>query len=115
MCELGVNCEYLHVEGHIMAKRKMIQNNLLKYSIAAYLTAIAIHNKPDFSYRYEIVTFLIKNSWELALKAYVRTILVMHVQDYAKFTMNIKKNVMGILNESETEPVSPIQLTISRI
>lgn len=55
-----------------MAKRKMIQNNLLKNSIAAYLAAIEIHNKPNIPYRYEIVTLLIINSWELALKAYVR-------------------------------------------
>ena len=55
-----------------MAKRKMVQHNLLKNSIAAYFAAIEIHNKPNISYRYETVTLLIMNAWELALKAYVR-------------------------------------------
>lgn len=55
-----------------MAKRKMIQSNLIKNSIAAYFAAIELHNKPNISYRYETVTLLIMNAWELALKAYVR-------------------------------------------
>lgn len=55
-----------------MAKRKMVQSNLVKNSIAAYFAAIEIHNKPNISYRYETVTLLILNAWELALKAYIR-------------------------------------------
>lgn len=55
-----------------MAKRKMVQSNLIKNSIAAYFAAIELHNKPNISYRYETVTLLIMNAWELALKAYVR-------------------------------------------
>lgn len=55
-----------------MAKRKMVQSNLVKNSIAAYFAAIEIHNKPNISYRYETVTLLMINAWELALKAYVR-------------------------------------------
>lgn len=55
-----------------MAKRKMIQSNLVKNSISAYFAAIEIHNKPNISYQYETVTLLIMNAWELALKAYVR-------------------------------------------
>ena len=55
-----------------MAKRKMVQHNLIKNSIAAYFAAIEIHNKPNIPYRYETVTLLIMNAWELALKAYVR-------------------------------------------
>lgn len=55
-----------------MAKRKMVQHNLIKNSIAAYFAAIEIHNKPNISYRYETVTLLMLNAWELALKAYVR-------------------------------------------
>ena len=50
-----------------MAKRKMVQNNLLKNSIAAYFAAIEIHNKPNFSYRYETTTLLMMNAWELIL------------------------------------------------
>lgn len=55
-----------------MAKRKMVQINLIKNSIAAYFAAIEIHNKPNISYRYETVTLLMMNAWELALKAYVK-------------------------------------------
>jgi len=55
-----------------MLKRQMIQLNLIKNSVAAYFAAIEIHNKPNISYRYETVTLLILNAWELALKAYVR-------------------------------------------
>ena len=55
-----------------MAKRKMIQKNLVKNSIAAYFSAIEIHNKPNISYRYETVTLLMINAWELALKAFIK-------------------------------------------
>ena len=58
-----------------MAKRKMVQSNLIKNSIAAYLAAIEIHNKPSISYRYETVTLLFVNAWELALKAYIKKYL----------------------------------------
>lgn len=55
-----------------MVKRKMVQNNLLKNSISAYFAAIEIHNKPNFSYRYETTTLLLMNAWELLLKAFVK-------------------------------------------
>lgn len=55
-----------------MGKRKMVQSNLVKNSIAAYFAAIEIHNKPNIPYRYETVTLLMLNAWELVLKAYVR-------------------------------------------
>jgi len=35
------------------------------------MAAIEIHNKPQISYRYEIVVLLIINAWELLLKAYI--------------------------------------------
>ncbi len=50
----------------------MVQSNLVKNSIAAYFAAIEIHNKPNIAYRYETVTLLMMNAWELALKAYVK-------------------------------------------
>ncbi|SEV93490.1 DUF3644 domain-containing protein [[Clostridium] fimetarium] len=55
-----------------MAKRKMIQSNLIKNSICAYFGAIEIHNKPKISYRYETVTLLMMNAWELLLKAFIK-------------------------------------------
>ena len=50
----------------------MIQSNLIKNSTAAYFAAIEIHNKPNISYRYETVTLLLMNAWELALKSFIR-------------------------------------------
>ena len=55
-----------------MAKRKMVLNNLLKNSISAYFSAVELHNKPNIPYRYETVTLLMMNAWELVLKAYVK-------------------------------------------
>ncbi len=55
-----------------MMKYKMVQHNLLKNSIAAYFSAIEIHNKPNIRYRYEITTLLIINAWELLLKAFIK-------------------------------------------
>lgn len=55
-----------------MAKRKMVQSNLMKNSISAYFAAIEIHNKPNISYRYETTTLLLMNAWELILKAYIK-------------------------------------------
>lgn len=52
--------------------RKMVQSNLIKNSIVAYFAAVEIHNKPNIAYRYETVTLLMMNAWELALKAYVK-------------------------------------------
>lgn len=54
-----------------MTMRKMILHNLVKNSIAAYFAAIEIHNKPNIPYRYETVTLLMMNAWELILKAFV--------------------------------------------
>lgn len=53
-------------------KRKMVQVNLIKNSMAAYFGAVEIHNKPNISYRYETTTLLLMNAWELILKAYVK-------------------------------------------
>lgn len=55
-----------------MAKRKMIQYNLLKNSIASYYAAIEIHNKPNIAFRYETTTLLLVCAWELLLKAFIR-------------------------------------------
>lgn len=52
--------------------RRMVQSNLIRNSISAYFAAVEIHNKPNISYRYETVTLLMMNAWELALKAYVK-------------------------------------------
>ena len=52
--------------------RKQVLYNLKKNAFCAFQSAIEIHNKPNFNYRYEIVTILLINAWELILKAYIR-------------------------------------------
>ena len=54
-----------------MKRKPPIVRSLLKSSKSAMMAAIEIHNKPQISYRYEIVVLLIINSWELVLKAYI--------------------------------------------
>jgi len=46
-------------------------NELIKNSQEALVCAIELHNKPRISYRYETVTILVINAWELLLKAYI--------------------------------------------
>jgi len=47
------------------------KQNLIDNSKSAIIASIEIHNKPIFSYRYEICSILIINAWELILKAYI--------------------------------------------
>ncbi len=49
----------------------IIKESLIENSKSAIIAAIEIHNKPIFSYRYEVTTILVINSWELLLKAYI--------------------------------------------
>lgn len=54
-----------------MKRRSPIALSLAKSSKSAMMAAIEIHNKPEISYRYEIVVLLLINAWELLLKAYI--------------------------------------------
>jgi hypothetical protein len=51
--------------------RAKLSKGLLANAKSAMFAAIEIHNKPIFSYRYEICTILVINAWELSLKAYI--------------------------------------------
>lgn len=86
-----------------MAKRKMVLSNLIKNSIAAYLAAIEIHNKPSISYRYETVTLLFINTWELALKAYIKKYLK-HRQIYSSdgHTISLDKSLSYVSEHSNS-------------
>lgn len=53
-------------------KKNQIFYNLKKNSYSAFSAAIEIHNKPNIEYRYETVTILLLNAWELILKAFVK-------------------------------------------
>ncbi len=48
-----------------------IKESLIENSKSAIIAAIEIHNKPIFSYRYEVSTILLINAWELLLKAMI--------------------------------------------
>ena len=52
--------------------KKQVLFNLKKNAYSAFSSAIEIHNKPNIEYRYENVTILLLNAWELILKAFVR-------------------------------------------
>lgn len=47
----------------------LVNKNLKKKSIEAFLLSIEIYNKPTINYRIETASFLLCNAWELALKA----------------------------------------------
>src|SRR4051812_30188920 len=49
----------------------IIKESLIENSKSAIIASIEIHNKPIFSYRYEVTTILVINAWELLLKAYI--------------------------------------------
>lgn len=46
-------------------------DNLVNNSKSALISAVEIHNKPIFPYRYEVVSILLVNAWELAAKAFL--------------------------------------------
>lgn len=50
---------------------KPISEALLENSKSAIIGSVELHNKPIFSYRYEICTILCINGWELVLKAFI--------------------------------------------
>lgn len=50
---------------------KPISDYLLENSKSAIIACLEIHNKPIFTYRYEICSILCINGWELILKTYL--------------------------------------------
>lgn len=52
-------------------RKKNVVYSLLNASKSAIFSAVEIHNKPQFLYRYPTVSMLIINAWELLLKAYI--------------------------------------------
>ena len=53
------------------SRKPSIAKKLIENSIAAMFSAIEIHNKPNFSYRYQTSIILLINSRELLLKGYI--------------------------------------------
>lgn len=102
-----------------MSKRKMVQSNLVKNSIAAYFAAIEIHNKPNIKYRYETVTLLILNAWELALKAYIRkNIKGRSIFEKAEHTISLDKALGYVaedVNSKEPKSFEAVRRNIEEI
>jgi len=73
-------------------KRKMVQYNLIKNSISAFLAAVEIHNKPTLRYRYETSTLLIVNAWELIIKAYIKK----YYKGVSIYKKDNKKETIGL-------------------
>ena len=102
-----------------MTKRKMVQSNLVKNSIAAYLAAIEIHNKPNIAYRYETVSLLMLNAWELSLKAYVRkNIKQRSIFDDDTHTISLDKALKYVtedINAKKPGSFEAVRLNIEKI
>lgn len=63
--------KYISQKGIESEQGKDKSDCLRENSLQALLAAIEIHNKPNFNYRYQIVSILIINSWELLFKSYL--------------------------------------------
>lgn len=55
-----------------MARPYVSHRKLWENSRAAMLAAIEVYNKPQTTYREQVVTVLVVNAWELILKAALR-------------------------------------------
>lgn len=64
-------CNWMSQKTLTNKEKSDLSSNLLENSIQSMLASIEIHNKPQISYRYQVVIILIINSWELAMKAYI--------------------------------------------
>ena len=70
-------------------RKKNVVYSLLNASKSAIFSAVEIHNKPQFLYRYPTVSMLIINAWELLLKAYIYT----NIYPMPKYTKKMIKNI----------------------
>ena len=102
-----------------MSNRKMIMSNLVKNSIAAYYAAIEIHNKPNISFRYETVTLLLSNAWELILKAFIRKYIKktsIFTKDKHTITLKIAlEHVSNYINSQRPKSFIAIKKNIEEI
>ena len=90
---------------------KSTQDYLIENSKAFMLSAIELHNKPNFYYRYEIVTILIISAWEKLFKAHV-----------LKFSLNKKEieklgieKLIGRLKKITNPPIKNIKIVSKSI
>lgn len=86
-----------------MGKRKKnVVYNLLRASKSAMFSAVEIHNKPLFNYRYPTVAMLFINSWELILKAYIYKYISktkIYEKDNKKHTISFSKSLILVRDD----------------
>ena len=73
--------------------KKQVLFNLKKNAYSTFSSAIEIHNKPNIEYRYENVTILLLNAWELILKAFVRKYTRKSIFKANDYTISIDQQV----------------------
>ncbi|MBQ5492743.1 MAG: DUF3644 domain-containing protein [Mycoplasmataceae bacterium] len=79
-------------------RKKNIVFNLLNASKSAMFSAIEIHNKPQFNYRYPTVSMLFINAWELLLKAYIYK----YISDKEIYEKNNKDDIIHTISFSKS-------------
>lgn len=72
---------------------KQVLFNLKKNVYSAFSSAIEIHNKPNIEYRYENVTILLLNAWELILKAFIRKYTYKSIFKDNDYTISIDEEI----------------------
>lgn len=82
--------------------KKQVLFNLKKNAYSAFSSAIEIHNKPNIEYRYENVTILLLNAWELILKAFIRKYTRKSIFKDIDYTISIDEAI-GITKKYLTE------------
>lgn len=82
--------------------KKQVLFNLKKNAYSAFSSAIEIHNKPNIEYRYENVTILLLNAWELILKAFIRKYTRKSIFKDNDYTISIDEAI-GITKKYLTE------------
>lgn len=87
-------------------RKKNVVYSLLNASKAAMLSAIEIHNKPQFNYRYPTVSMLFINAWELLFKAYIYKYISkksIYEDDDKKHTIGFSKALVLVNNDINTK------------
>ncbi len=87
-------------------RKKNVVYSLLNASKSAIFSAVEIHNKPQFLYRYPTVSMLIINAWELMLKAYIYKYISntkIYEKDDKKHTISFSKALILVRDDVNTK------------
>lgn len=87
-------------------RKKNVVFNLLNASKSAMFSAMEVHNKPQFNYRYPTVSMLFINAWELLLKAYIYKYISnkkIYEKDDKKHTISFSKALVIVRDYINTK------------